>query len=135
MSASTVITLGFGSFGGSQFLPTLGYSTSGLPPPIPAATPPVVGGSGKERRNEIIEIEGKRFVVPKTQVAEFLDKYGPQPAPVVDIPTPPSITPSLQTVSFTTPKGKTVTVDRQVVTDDIGVILVMCALADEDFYE
>lgn len=48
MSIGTVLTLGLGAFtdGGVQFLPTLGYGTSGAPPapPTPAsATPGFVG--------------------------------------------------------------------------------------------
>jgi hypothetical protein len=98
--------------------------------------PPVVGGSGKssKRRNEILEIEGKRWVVPKEQVAEFLAQFEKKDTQVVEIQTVRT-QPGLQTVSFTTPTGKVIKTTADVLKDDIGVILVMCALADEDFYE
>ena len=94
----------------------------------------VVGGSGKKRRNEILEIEGKRWVVPKEQVAEFLSQFEKKQAPVVEIQTIHTA-PGLQYVSFTTPTGKVIKTTADVLKDDIGVILVMAALADEDFYE
>lgn len=131
MSASTIITLGFGSFGNAKYLPTLGYDTSGSPPPPPPVQTTVVGGSGKDRRNEIVEINGIRWSVPKDQVAEFLAQFQPKHAPVVVV----QAEASSPTVSFTTPSGKVVTTTEQTLKDDIGVILVMCALADEDFYE
>ena len=97
---------------------------------------PVVGGSGKsaKRLNEIIEIEGKRWVVPKEKVAEFLAQFDKSQAPVVEIQTVRT-EPGLQAVTFTTPTGKVIKTTADVLKDDIGVILVMCALADEDFYE
>jgi hypothetical protein len=92
---------------------------------------PVVGGSGK-RRNEIIEIEGKRWVVPKEQVAEFLAKFEKKTAPLVEIQT---VRASELPVTFTTPSGKVIKTTQDALRDDIGVILIMAALADEDFYE
>lgn len=125
MSIATVVTHGFGSFGDIAHVVTLGYDISGTPPP----TPPVVtntqaGGSGKDRRNEIIEINGARWSVPKDQVAEFLAQVQPKPSGV-----------KTDTVKFTTPTGRVVTTTQQVLQDDIGLILMMAALADEDFYQ
>lgn len=131
MSISTVITLGFGSFGNVKYLPTLGYDTSGQPPPPPPVTTQV-GGSGKDRRNEIIEVNGIRFSVPKDRVEEFLARFSPAADESKTVPVQ-FFKP--ETVSFLTPSGLTVTADKQVLKDDIGIILVMAALADEDFYE
>lgn len=44
MSISTVITLGYGSFGNTGYVITLGYDTSATPPTPPAPAPS--GGSG-----------------------------------------------------------------------------------------
>ena len=94
----------------------------------------VVGGHGKAARksNEIIEIEGKRWSVPKEQVAEFLARFQPKESPVVEIKT---VHTEALPITFTTSTGKVIKTTQDVLKDDIGVILVMAALADEDFYE
>lgn len=94
----------------------------------------VVGGHGRSARktNEIIEIEGKRWSVPKEQVAEFLARFAPKEAPVVEIQT---VRTEALPVTFITSTGKVIKTTEEVLRDDIGVILVMAALADEDFYE
>jgi hypothetical protein len=109
---------------------------SGGQPPQPPVQPVTsqAGGSGKAR-NEIIEIEGKRWVVPKDRVAEFLAQFDPKPAQNVEIQTVRNGEIDLRPVSFTTQSGRTVTTTQQVLKDELGVILVMCALVDEDFYE
>ena len=121
-----------GAFQGDGEFAFQGQSGAGpvTPPPV------VVGGSGKaaKRRNEIIEIEGKRWVVPKEQVAEFLAQFEKKESQLVEIQTI-NTEPGLQAVTFTTPTGKVIKTTADVLKDDIGVILVMCALADEDFYE
>lgn len=129
MSTSTVLTLGFGSFGNIKYLPTLGFDTSGTPPTPPASTPTQTGGSGKDRSNKIVEINGLRFSVPFDRVEEFKARFqtkeNKEAKPFFDSPT----------VSFLTPTGISLTTTEQVLKDDIGIILMMAALADEDFYE
>lgn len=106
------------------------------PPPPPVISTTTVGGSGKDRRNEIIEIEGVRFSVPKDRVEEFLarfDRNSASTGTTQQAGSVPFFNPDLkETVSFSTPKGLTVTTTRQ---DDMGLILLIAALADEDFYE
>lgn len=46
MSISTVITLGYGSFGNTGYVITLGYDTSATPPPTPPAAPSTGSGGG-----------------------------------------------------------------------------------------
>ena len=47
MSIGAILTLGLGSFGGVNQLPTLGYTSSSAPPPTPpAAAPMIVAGGG-----------------------------------------------------------------------------------------
>lgn len=103
---------------------------TGVTPPVKS----VVGGSGKRKHNEIIELNGVRFSVPKDRVGEFLERFQPELAQNrTQASSEPFFKP--ETVRFLTPSGLTVTTTRQVLTDDIGLILVMAALADEDFYE
>lgn len=49
MSISTVITLGYGSFGTTGFVITLGYGTSGVAPPTPTPTQTQDTGAGRGR--------------------------------------------------------------------------------------
>ena len=58
MSISTVITLGYGSFGTTGFVITLGYGTSGVAPPTPTptTTPDTGAGRGKGGRKKRIRI-------------------------------------------------------------------------------
>ena len=124
-------TINFGFQGQGEF----GFQTQQQ---VVVTTTPVVGGTGKSRKkiyNEIIELEGKRWSVPKDKVAEFLSRFETLKAPSVEIQTARTGEIDLRPVSFMTPTGKVVTTTRQVLKDDIGVILVMCALADEDFNE
>jgi len=99
-------------------------------------TPAVVAGHGREQKrfNEIIEIEGKRWSIPKDKVAEFLARFAPK-TETVEIQTVRSEDILLKPVTFTTPTGKVIKTTEDVLRDDIGVILVIAALADEDFYE
>ena len=59
MSISTVLTLGYGSFGGVRFLPTLGYTSSGVvPPPTPSSSAYNYGGIGWQLAlNNVKEME------------------------------------------------------------------------------
>jgi len=49
VSISTVITLGYGTFGTESFVITLGYGTSGVTPPTPVPTPSQDTGAGRGR--------------------------------------------------------------------------------------
>jgi hypothetical protein len=50
MTAATVITLGYGSFGTVSFVPTLGYGAFGDAPTSPPTEPPSQPTSGKPRK-------------------------------------------------------------------------------------
>lgn len=50
MSIATVITLGYGSFAGVQFIPTLGYGAFGETPTPAPTQPPTSGGKARKHR-------------------------------------------------------------------------------------
>lgn len=68
MSAATVITEGFGSFGSKAFVVTQGFSTAAAPPPAPTASS--AGGSHK-RVIRLREVEDREDVAAfiKAQMA------------------------------------------------------------------
>ena len=85
MSISTVITLGYGSFGNTGYVITLGYDTSATPPAPPAPAPSTGSGGGgryfgyyPERKRELkSEI---RAIVQEKKAIERRFKLAPNNA-------------------------------------------------------
>lgn len=64
MSVGRILTLGLGSFGGVNYLPTLGYASGEAPPPSPSTDQPSGGylrGSDRRRTQKEIDEARRRF--------------------------------------------------------------------------